>query len=196
MKKQLLTTILIGSAAVLVAQPPPPPSASPTASTTATGSIEQFNYGPDGRVQGMLIAPNTLVSLPPDWALQVEILAKPRDQVRAIGAVTPTASGMQVMTAGSLSVAGKTLSVAQVSQPAPYAGSGVICSLNYGPGGEVNGFVLQNGIVALTPPIGTSDVSVVKRGANLSFSGFARVTASGRAVVRCSRSPPMVRRLR
>jgi hypothetical protein len=186
MKKQIVFGLLAGTA-LLVAQPPPlpPPVPAPviTPVTTVTGSISQFNYGPDGRVEGFVVAPNTLVNLPPDWAIQVEMLAKTGNQVRATGSVSVTASGMQILEPQSIDVAGKTLATVAPSQPAPYAGSGTIGSLNYGPQGEINGFVLQNGVLARTPPFGASDVSVVKPGANIAVSGFARITASGRTVV-------------
>jgi hypothetical protein len=180
--KVLFALFLAAGAFALFAQPPAPAPLT-TATSSVTGSISQFNYGPDGRVQGFVVAPNTLVSLPPDWAMQLEFLAKVGDQVRASGFATPAASGMQIMQPQTLSVGGRTLNLAQPSPPAPYAGSGVIRALNYGPQGEVNGFVLQNGIIALTPPMGTSDVSVVKAGASISVSGFARSSPTGRTIV-------------
>jgi hypothetical protein len=186
-KVKILFGLFVASgASALLGQPSapaPPPTPLAGAVSSVSGSISQFNYGPDGRVQGFLVAPNTLVSLPPDWAMQVELLAKPGDPVRATGYASSVSSGMQIVQPQTLSVAGRTLKVAEPSLPAPYAGSGVIRSLNYGPQGEVNGFLLQNGIIALTPPIGTDDVSVVKPGASISVSGFARTTPTGRRVV-------------
>jgi hypothetical protein len=180
------TRILFGlfvtaCASALLGQPPAPPPL--PAASSVSGSISQFDYGPDGRVQSFVVAPNTLISLPPDWAMQVELLAKLGDPVRATGFVAPATSGLQIMQTQTLSVAGRTLNVAEPSLPAPYAGTGVIRYLNYGPQGEVNGFVLQSGIIALTPPMGTGDVSVVKPGANISVSGFARTTPAGRTLV-------------
>ena len=183
-KINILSGFFVTAASALLGQPPAP--ASPTlaaAASSVSGSISQFNYGPDGRVQGFVVAPNTLISLPPDWAMQVELLAKLGDPVRATGYAAPPASGLQIMQAQTLSVAGRTLNIAEPSLPAPYAGTGVIRSLNYGPQGEVNGFVLQSGLIALTPPMGTGDVSVVKPGASISVSGFARTTPTGRTVV-------------
>src|SRR5580698_3905525 len=96
MKAQILFGILICSRALLMAQQPPPaPSTGPT--SAVTGSISQFTYGREGRVEGLVVAPNTLVTLPPDWAIQVEMLAKIGNQVRVTGTVTPTASGIQIM---------------------------------------------------------------------------------------------------
>jgi hypothetical protein len=180
--KMLFGLSMAAGASVMFGQPPAP-APLPAAASSVSGSISQFNYGPDGRVQGFVVAPNTLISLPPDWAMQVELLGKVGDPVRATGYATTAASGIQIIQPQTLSVAGRTLNIAEPSLPAPYAGTGVIRSLNYGPQGEMNGFVLQSGIIALTPPMGTGDMSVVKPGASISVSGFARTTATGKTVV-------------
>lgn len=183
MKIRILFGALTCQAALLVAQPAPPPIADASSATTVAGSISQFNYGADGRVTSILVAPNTLVNLPPDWALQMEILAKAGSQLRATGALMTAASGMRILQAQSVNVGGRSMTLAAPAQPAPYAGSGVIRSLNYGPQGEVNGFVWQNGMIARTPAFGASDLSVLRPGATISLSGFARTTASGRTVI-------------
>jgi len=144
----------IAGSFMLGAQQPPRPGLTPIGAATATtvqGGISQFNYGPNGRIEGFVVAPNTLVSLPPDLAIQVELLAKAGDQVSASGPVTPISAGMQRMEPETVKVAGKTLLLTEPSPPSPYAGSGVIRSLNYGREGEINGFVLERGIIALTP---------------------------------------------
>lgn len=188
MKNSSFIALLIAvcSSTLITAQPPPAPPPAITASTpisTAAGAISQFNYGPDGRATGFVIAPNTLVPLLPDWAIQIEMSAKIGGQARASGPVTASPSGMQLMRAQTLTVAGRTLTMTAPSRPAPYAGSGVIRALNYGPGGEINGFVLQNGMIAMTPPMGSSAVTVVKPGASIALSGFARSTPNGKTIV-------------
>lgn len=182
-KNKILFGLFMAAGASAMFGQPPAPAPLPVAASSVSGSISQFNYGPDGRVQGLMVAPNTLISLPPDWAMQVELLSKVGDPVRATGYAATAASGIQIIQPQTLSVAGRTLNFSEPSLPAPYAGSGVIRSLNYGPQGEMNGFVLQSGIIALTPPMGTGDVSVVKPGASISVSGFARTTATGKTVV-------------
>ncbi len=167
-------------------QPPPPlpdQQAPMGVVSTVNGTISQFNYGPEGRVEGFLISPGTMVFLPPDWAMQVETIAKRGDPVKVTGYSAPLPSGMQVIDAQTLTVAGKNLSLLQPTQPSPYAGSGVIRQLNYDRDGTVNGFVLDNGMIARTPPFGTSDVSAIKAGAQIALSGFARTAATGRTVV-------------
>jgi hypothetical protein len=169
------------------AQPPPPPppvqGSGFAASGSLSGSITQFNYGQDGRVEGFVLAPNTLVLLPPEWAQQFESLAKRGDSVKVTGVASLLASGMQVMDAQAVTVGGRTLSFVEPGQPVPYTGSGSIRQLNYGRGGEVNGFVLANGIIATTPPFGASDLSAIKPGVNISISGFAHTTPTGTTVV-------------
>lgn len=187
------TAALAGSCVLfLSAQPSTPaapsqPLAANVAATSATytGTITQFNYGPDGRVEGFVLSPNLLVSVPPDWAAQLETSAKPGDSVRVTGFATPAANttAMRSVRAETLSLGGKTYTRAAASAPAPYTGSGVIRQLNYGPRGEVNGFVLQNGIIARTSPVGDSPMSVLKPGATISLAGMARTTPNGRTVV-------------
>ena len=186
---------LVGSCALLLsaqpstpAAPPPPPAANAAGtSATYTGTITQFNYGPDGRVEGFVLSPNLLVSVPPDWAAQFETSAKPGDSVRVTGFAMPAANtgstAMRSVRAETLSLGGKTYTHTAPMAPAPYTGSGVIRQLNYGPRGEVNGFVLQNGIIARTSPVGDSPLSVLKPGATISLAGMARTTPSGRTVV-------------
>src|SRR5665213_897634 len=106
MKTQILFGILICSRALLMAQPSPPPAPLAGPTSTVTGSISQFTYGPEGRVEGLVVAPNTLVSLPPDWAIQVEMLAKIGNQVRVTGTVMPTAPAIQILDTLSVDVAG------------------------------------------------------------------------------------------
>ncbi len=178
MNKMLFGLFALASSFMVVAQPP-----APAAAITVTGGISQFNYGPNGRIEGFVVAPNTLISLSPDLAMQVEVLAKTGHQVSASGPVTPTVSGMQLMEPETVKVAGKTLMLTEQSPPSPYAGSGVVRSLNYGREGEINGFVFEGGIIALTPPMGTNEFSVVKPGAGIAVSGFARSTPGGRTVV-------------
>jgi hypothetical protein len=151
--------------------------------STISGTISQFNYGPEGRPEGFVVAPNTLVFLPPDWAMQMEMIAKRGDPVRVTGWATLLASGMQLLDAQSVSVGGRTLSLQQPTQPSPYAGSGMVRQLNYDREGGVNGFVLDNGMIARTPPFGVSDFSVIKPGTQIAVSGFTQTTAAGKTVV-------------
>lgn len=187
MKKTLLLSIVgVLSIGLLNAQAPPPPPAPPAqigATTTLSGSITQFNYDPDGRIESVLLSRNTLVNLPPEWSMQMMGIAKPGDPVRVAGAVTQSPSGMQIIEPQTLNIAGKNFNLLQPAEPAPYTGSGVIRQLNYGHNGEVNGFMLRDGILARTPPFAVSDLSVLKPGAGVTIAGFARTAPAGKTVV-------------
>src|ERR1700759_1084611 len=106
-----LLLISLAFPALVAAQSPPPASDSAT-QTTVSGRITQFNYGPDGRVSGIVVERNNLVALPPDWAAQVELLAKPGETASITGAIAsggaaPVGSDMRIVHPQSLRVAGK-----------------------------------------------------------------------------------------
>lgn len=150
---------------------------------TLSGAVQQLNYDPEGATNGLVIAPNSLVQVPPDWMMRMGGALRPGEQVRVTGYVIATGPGPRIVQPVSMSISGRTLTMTQPAQPAPYTGSGAIRQLNYGPGGEVNGFVLQNGIYARTPPFGAADISVLRPGANLAVSGFAHTTPFGMTVL-------------
>ena len=61
---------------------------------------------------------------------------------------------------------------------------GKIRQFNYGPEGEVAGFVLSNGVqVNLGPNVGTQVASLVKLGSEMNVTGYRRQSASGRTVL-------------
>jgi hypothetical protein len=89
-------------------------------------------------------------------------IVKPGDQVRVAATIPPSPSGMQIIEPQSVNIASKNFNLLQPAEPVPYAGSGVIGQLNYGRNGEVNGFLLREGMLARTPPFGRSDLSVLQ----------------------------------
>jgi hypothetical protein len=183
MKLLCITALLCAACEQGPAQPPPPPAPTAAANTNVTGNIRQFNYDPEGRIESFVLAPNTLVTIPRDWAPEIEMRAKAGDQAAVVGMAGTSASGMALIDAQTVTIAGRTLSMVDPTSAAPYAGSGVIRQLNYGRTGEVNGFVLEGGVIARTPAFGENNASVLRPGASVSFSGFVRQTAAGRTVV-------------
>jgi putative peptidoglycan lipid II flippase len=97
------------------AAPAPPPPAPPAANAiTVSGPITQFNFGPDGAVDGLVISGNTLVHLPRETVAQLGNSLRPGVQVTITGIMAPSASTMQVMDAETIQAGGWTLTV-----PAP-----------------------------------------------------------------------------
>jgi hypothetical protein len=163
--------------------PSPPPSGFDAAPVTLSGPVEQINYDPEGRINGFLLAPATLIPVPPDWIAQFGAALRPGASVRVTGVPSVTPFGMRVLDPSSIVLAGRTLTLGQPAPPFPYAGESTIRQINYGPQGEINGFLLANGVLAHTPPFGANDASLLKPGARISVSGFAHVTPAGLTVV-------------
>lgn len=72
----------------------------------------------------------------------------------------------------------------QPGQFTPYNGSGKVTQLNYNREGEVNGFLLDNGVFAKTPPpLGASLSSLVSVGQQVSIGGFSHQALNDRTIV-------------
>ena len=181
-----LVAAALSSLSLVEAQAPPPTAAPPPDAgpmSRVSGSVSQFNYDPEGRIEGFLLTPRTLVFLPPEEAMQAEASIKRGERIDVTGSLQSSPNGMQIMDAETIRVGGKMISGAEELQPAPYSGKGSVAQLNYGRGGEVNGFVLSNGVIAHLPPEGDNGGVSIRPGATLSFSGLAHVTATGKTVV-------------
>ncbi len=195
-KSRILLCSLLGCslASVGVAQGPrgrpgaPPPDQPPVQAgmyTTISGKVSQFNYDRNADVEGFLLNSNTLVHLPPRAAARIESTVHTGDTVQVAGLAQTAPSGFQTVIAQSVQdrTSGKSLTMPQPGPAAPYSGSGRIQQLNYGPDGAVNGFLLDNGTLATVPPFAATNPSSVRVGAQITYSGYARNTASGRSVV-------------
>jgi len=139
---------------------------------TVTGTIAQFNYDQEAEVEGFLLSNNGLVQLPRGIAAKVVPSLHAGDNVTVSGMVRTSASGFQTIAAQTIkdSTSGKSLEIPTPGAPAPLTGSGKIQQLNYGRGGEVNGFLLDNGVLAMVPPFSASSPSSVKVGAAVAYS--------------------------
>ena len=161
----------------------PPPQAG--VYTTVSGTVSQFNYDRDAEISGFLLNNNTLVHLPPRAALRVGTSLRTGETVQIAGFGQTSPSGFQTIEAQSItdSASGKNFTILQPGAAAPYSGSGRIQQLNYGAGGGVNGFLLDNGTLATIPPFAATNPSSIRVGAAIAYSGYARTTLSGRTVV-------------
>ncbi|MDQ2840182.1 MAG: hypothetical protein M3Y72_03910 [Acidobacteriota bacterium] len=161
----------------------PPPQAG--VYTTVSGTVSQFNYDRDAEITGFLLNNNTLVRLPPRAALRVGTSLRTGETVQIAGFAQTSPSGFQTIEAQSItdSASGKKFTMPQPGAAAPYSGSGRIQQLNYGAGGAINGFLLDNGTLATVPPFAATNPSSIRVGAAIAYSGYARTTISGRTVV-------------
>jgi hypothetical protein len=174
------------AASVLSAQagPPAPPPANFGSSGSVSGAISQLNYGPEMEVTSFLVNGNTLVTFPPHEGAVLSSILNAGESVEVSGYASSTASGMQRIELVTLNAGGKTLSVPQPGQFASYSGSGKVTQLNYNREGDVDGFLLDNGVFAKTPPpVRASLGSAVSVGSQVSISGYSHLTMNGRTVV-------------
>ncbi len=153
--------------------------------TTVTGTISQFNYDQEAEIEGFLLNNNSLVQLPRGMAAKFSASLHTGDSVTVAGIGRTSPTGFQTIVAQSIkdATSGKSVEIPTPGAPAPFSGTGKIQQLNYGRGGEVNGFLLDNGVLAVVPAFSSSKPSSIKVGATVSYSGYARRTMNEKTVV-------------
>jgi hypothetical protein len=191
----LLLGTFVGMASAQGPAPPPPPAprgpgpdgGGPWAGTytTVTGTISQFNYDQEAEIEGFLLSNNSLVQLPRGVAAKFSASRHTGDSVTVAGMGRSSPTGFQTIVAQSIkdTTSGKSVEIPTPGAPAPFSGTGKIQQLNYGRGGEVNGFLLDNGVLAVVPAFSSSNPSSIKVGATVSYSGYARRTMNEKTVV-------------
>ena len=85
---------------------------------SASGRIQQFNYGPDGAINGLVFDNGTLATLPPFSAANPSSL-KIGSTVAFTGSARATISGRTVVDTQSLSINGQTISLNRPDAPPP-----------------------------------------------------------------------------
>lgn len=181
-----LAGFILAAASMLFAQaaPPPPPAANFGSTSSVSGAISQLNYGPEMEVTSFLVNRNTLVTFPPHIAAALASVLNPGENVQVTGYASATTTGMQRMEMVTLNSGGKTFTVPQPGQFTAYNGAGRVTQLNYDREGDVDGFLLDNGVFAKTPPpVSASLASTVSVGSEVSISGYSHQAMNGRTVV-------------
>jgi hypothetical protein len=186
-RKCWVAVFILAAISISMAQAPPPPAGpalNPGGYSSVSGAISQLNYGPEMEVTSFLVNGNTLVTFPPHVSWTLSSILKPGESVQVIGYGTPTATGMQRIELVSLSAGGKTISVPQPGQFTSYNGTGRVTQLNYNREGDVDGFLLDNGVFAKSPPpFSATLTSTVSVGAQVSLTGYSHLAMNGRTVV-------------
>jgi len=176
------------------ATPPPAPTADAGARMPVlTGRVQRWLVNPNGEVDGLLLADGTQVAFPPHLSAAAQQLLKPGDGVRVAGWRTPDAP---VVRASSLTAtaSGRSLAdtPASASPPPPaprdpgaltaMSGSGRIARLLHTGRGDVNGVILDDGLIVRFPPhVGAELASSLQPGATISAKGWGSRGAQGRA---------------
>jgi len=170
--------------------PPPPPV--PLADATRTeisGTIARFLVNPSGDVDGVLLSDHTQVGMPPGLGVALANKAKKGDRITATGFRVGSLPLLQAesITAGSLRLT-DTPPAAPAVPPVPpplqpMDAHGRVAQALYGPRGDINGALLDEGsIVRMPPPAAARAGELIRPHAPLSVKGFGVTTPYGRAI--------------
>ncbi len=167
----------------LVSPPPPPPlAANPNlVQANIAGVVKRYLINPDGDVDGMMLADNTLVMVPPHLGSQVVASTAPGERVRIVGETTPggTVRAQQIINDRT------GMSIADQPPPPRSPGerrgtglvkleaSGSILRVTTAPRGEPDGVLLADGtVVKLTPPVASQFTSLLQPGTVIAAQGY------------------------
>ncbi|MEM5459525.1 hypothetical protein VSR69_32415 [Paraburkholderia phytofirmans] len=166
--------------------PPPPFIAAPRdgAPASVSGVVQRYVINPEGDVDGMLLADNTLVRFPPHIGTQVAATFAPGATVNVNGVAQPggTLRASQIADANN----GRSI----VDQPPPadaqrlpksLAGVGLVkldatgrvLRVTSAPRGEPDGVLLTDGtVIKLTPPAAARFANLLQPGATIAAQGY------------------------
>jgi hypothetical protein len=162
------------------------------------GTIQIFTLTPRGDLDGFLLADGTQVHVPPHLSTQLAATVRPGDQVAVRGyrsaavplivavAVTNSTTNQMVTDRGP-PPPGFGPPPSPPSVPAPGAQQtsldGRVQTPLYGPAGDLNGAVLEDGaIIRLPPPMAAQSANLLARGQTIAVQGWVLSTAYGRVI--------------
>lgn len=192
--------------------PPPPPQAiAPT--TTIQGTVRSLSYGPAEDVNGIILDQGTEVHVPPDQADQLNSLAPIGARIQVSGWIHTGPLGDTHVDATTITNPSSRATMSFATPPpapgpgappppppplavAPQSGpvssdsgmdttiTGSVRSFNYGPAGEVNGVILDQGTVVYFPPDQAGQITQLAQvGSRIRVRGALRQGPAGNALI-------------
>ena len=165
--------------------PPPPVGQQPGAMTTISGSVGRFLINPEGDVDGLLLADNTLVAFPPHVGLQLAASIAPGDDVRITGFAVPgesiRAQQIEQTRTGRRFVDQPPESPGAAPSPRSLRGAGLVklgasgrvLRVTTAPRGEPDGVLLADGtVIKLTPPVAMQFANLLQPGTTVAAEGY------------------------
>ena len=192
MKMNHLIPIMAASvvaAATSLAQLPPAPAAPVAATEQIAGTVSMYLLNPRGEVDGLLLADGTQVKFPPHMSADLTQLVKPNERVTAQGVreVPPVFTAFTITNSS-----GQSLNEARPMQPPPPPDlqgmnlkpmqvDGKIRIVLYAPRSEIEGAVLDSGVIVRVAPHASGQFSTLfQAGAAISAKGYGTENEFGR----------------
>jgi hypothetical protein len=181
-----------------VAPPPAPPAGNSNQLLETRGTVQRFTLTPIGELDGVILTDDTEVHLPPHLTTQLASAVRIGDTVAVQGYRSPSVS-LVVASSITDTNAGQTVvdngppppgfrpPPPPPGMPAPGAQQasvqGKVQRPLYGPAGDVNGALLEDGTtVRIGPREAYQVASVLTPGQILTVQGWALTTAYGRVI--------------
>jgi hypothetical protein len=200
-----LASSVVADFALTQPLPPAPAATPPTAPIfdlqqlpETRGTVRRFTLAPAGELDGFLLVDGTQVHLPPHLSAQLAAAVRPGDTVSVRGYRSAAAP---LVVAVAVSDVSTNQTVVDRGPPAPGAVTpppppgvpasgaqqttltGKVQSPLYSPAGDLNGAILENGvIVRLPPPTAYQSASLLVPGQVVTVQGWFLNTAYGQVV--------------
>lgn len=180
--------------------PMPPPQARDNgpldgAPANVSGVVQRFLINPDGEVDGMLLADNTLVRFPPHVGSQVASTMSPGDTVNVSGFAQQPGGALHASliadTKSGRSVADQPPPANAQRLPGSLAGIGLVklsavgrvLRVTTAPRGESDGVLLADGtVIKLTPPAALQFANLLRPGTTIAAQGYGTRNRYGEAL--------------
>jgi hypothetical protein len=182
----LIAATVLASGAAVYAQPSGP-LWDPTQLPATRGTVKQYTLTPRGDVDGLILSDGTEVKLPPHLTGQIVFAVRPGDAVTIRGlkalalplvdaaSVTNDATGATVIDNGPPGGPDRWATQQTVS--------GRIATALHGKRGEVNGALLDNGIILRLPPFEAERLQAwLQPGQTVAVRGVSLVTPLGTVI--------------
>ncbi len=196
--------LALGIGTAFAQPPPPPPMAAPLAPPAPGGNVQQwpelsgqvtaFSLTPRGDIDGVILADGTQAHLPPHLgrALMQGVRIGDTVSVRGLRAyavpvvqavsITDSATGQTIVDTGPPGP-GLAPFPPFAGPPQPMMAQGRVRLSLYGPRGDLNGAMLEDGTqIHLPPPQAAADAASLAPGAMMSASGMGLTTPYGRVM--------------
>jgi hypothetical protein len=187
-----MALVSIASATIALAQPGPPPPGTQSVAPTEqiAGTLSMYLVNPRGEVDGLLLTDGAQVKFPPHMSADLTRSVRPNERITAQGVreVSPVFTAFTITNAN-----GQPVNEARPMRPQPrpdlrgvnlkpMQADGKIRVVLHAPRGEIEGAVLDNGMIVRIAPHSSAQFSgLLQTGAAISVKGYGTENEFGRS---------------